>query len=71
MLVLIQKAKSSGIFFYFNLNKSKMKLRKQKRLERRMNSWNLLKAAPNGNPNDKEGVNAKRTYCRKPGSNNK
>lgn len=49
-----------------------MKLRKQqRRLERRLSSWNLLKAAPNGNPKDKEGVNAKRTFCRKPGSNNK
>lgn len=49
-----------------------MKLRKQKkRLERRLASWNMLKAAPNGNLNDKEGSNAKRTFYRKPGSNNK
>jgi len=50
-----------------------LKLRKQqRRLARRIAVWDQLKnQAPSNNPNDKEGVSAKRHWCRKPGSNNK
>lgn len=49
-----------------------MKLSKQKkRLQARINSWNNMPNSDSANSNDKAMSNNKRTYCRKPGSNNK